>query len=107
MNDDWRCLARGCDGKLGTILRDRRGSVTWLQVGAVRLSQGWVDCPVCGKPRFWISPGETKRVECDCGSSVCPVCRDKVKESKGGYKVYRGYRSKTVTDDKCAHVTST
>ncbi len=91
MQDDvWRCKHKGCGGTLGEILRNKQGRVTWLRVGRTRLSVGWVDCPKCGRSRFWISPeGKGKArvakvakvarvtsgaIDCDCGSGLCPVC---------------------------------
>ena len=89
MDDIWRCKKQGCNGALGEILRDKQGRVTWLRVGRVRLSAGWVDCPKCGRSRFWISPDGKAKVtrvarvakvarwsgtNCDCGSGLCPVC---------------------------------
>ncbi len=62
MRDNWRCKHDGCGGVLGEILRDKRGRVTWLLVGSVRLSSGWVDCPKCGRRTFWISPDDSVRV---------------------------------------------
>lgn len=65
VSDVWRCKHDGCGAELGKILRNKQGRVTWLRVGRSRMSQGWLDCPKCGRSTFWFSPEMKRMGECN------------------------------------------